>query len=390
MGGLNIAWLNQLDIFHPWAGGAERHCVEVSKRLVRRGHQVTVFSERYGDLPASDTIEGIHIERPAGRVGLHLWARTSLRGFLPQPFDVIIQDLSKVLPWQLHNGSPVPSIAIVRHVNGRLLMREAPLPTGPAFWAAERFYRFAYRDTPVVTEARSTQRTLVELGLPPESIHIVRPGVDHHLFFPNTATKAPRPEILFVGRLKGYKGADLAIEALAELVRTLPAAHLTIAGRGPERERLERLVDRLGVAPSVTFAGFVSAEELAELYRRAWVHVQPSVVEGWGLTAIEAAACGTPTVAFRGGALPESVGPVSEPFLTDDRTGVALAASLRNCIEQLASEPTRLSSALCEYARDFDWDRTASGYEQLLLGVASSLGQPHPTIVGSPLPMFSH
>ncbi len=384
MGGLNIAWLNQLDILHPWAGGAERHCIEVSKRLVRRGHHVTVFSERHGDLAYSDTIEGIRVVRPAGRVGLHLWARTNLLRSWAGPFDVVVHDLSKVLPWQLHNGSPVPTLAVVRHVNGRILMREAPVFTGPAFWAAERCYRFAYGHTPIVTEAGSTQRTLMELGLRPESIHIIRPGVDHRLFHPDGSAKSCTPEILFVGRLKPYKGGDVAIEAMKALTGVYSGAHLTIAGRGPERERLERLAHRHGLDDRVTFVGYVTLEDLAALYRRAWVHIQPSIVEGWGLTAIEAAACGTPTVAFRGGALPESVGPVSEPYLTNERTAPALAAALTRCLDRLGEEPADLSASLCEYAREFDWDHTATAYEQLLYSVARVL-PPIPAAVSTSL-----
>jgi len=319
-----------------------------------------------------------------------MWARTSLPNFSPEPFDVVVHDLSKVLPWQLHRASRVPTVAIVRHVNGRLLMREAPVLTGPAFWAAERFYRFAYGRTPIVTEALATRKTLVDLGLPSGSIRIVRPGVDHGTFYPEPSKKTTVPEILFVGRLKPYKSADLAIGALKLLRQHVPRAHLTIAGRGPERDRLERFAERMGLEDAVTFAGFVSADRLAELYRQSWVHVQPSVVEGWGLTAIEAAACGTPTVAYRAGALVESVGPLSAPFLTEERTSAALAGTLERCISALSNDPNCMSEGLTEYARSFDWDQTAGSYERILMDVASTWAHGEPAAVGSALPAFAH
>jgi len=385
MAGLEIAWLNQLDIFHPWAGGAEKHCIEVSRRLVQRGHRVTIFSERHPGLAPTDSLDGIRIVRPAGRIGLHVWARKNLGARAPPAFDVTIHDLSKVLPWQLRPAANSPTVAIVRHLNGRILMREAPVFTGPAFWAAERYYRTAYRHTPVVTEAQATKRQLVECGLEAGQVQIVRPGVDRQMFHPDPTSKSQVPEILSVGRLKAYKGVDLAIRSFQKVRETFPDAHLTVTGRGPEQERLERLADRLDLRGSVTFTGFVDPGELARLYQQAWVHVQPSVVEGWGYTVIEAAACGTPTVAFRCGALPESVGPVSEPFLTSERNEAALATSLVAILRALRPNPSLYVDALTEYAREFDWDRTTSAYERLLYAT-SRIGGPEPNPVGVPVP----
>jgi glycosyltransferase involved in cell wall biosynthesis len=372
---LSIAWLNQLDSANPWSGGAERHIYEVCRRLAKRGHEVTVYAERLGDMPAAEVREGVHFVRPAGRMGLHLWALLNLRERLRlSRFDAVVHDLSKVLPWRLGEFDGTPTLAVVRHMNGKLLMEEAPKLTGPLFWFAERMYAWAYRGVPFVTEAAETKRVLTALGVPGGSINLVRPGVDHQVFTPEPAEKSRDPEVLYVGRLKVYKGADLAIRAFAEVRRWCPTAHLTIVGRGPEEVRLVELTRRLGLGESVTFAGFVPEADLPPLYRRAWVHVQPSQAEGWGYTVIEAAACGTPTVAFPCGALPESVGPVSSPFLADSVSAEALASSLIRCLAQLIPDPYGLTAALRDYALEFDWDATALAYERLLMSVSERSG----------------
>jgi glycosyltransferase involved in cell wall biosynthesis len=237
----------------------------------------------------------------------------------------------------------------------------------------------------VVTEAHATRRQLIECGLDAGQIEIVRPGVDSQMFWPDASAKTAAPEILSVGRLKAYKGVDIALRAFKQVREAIPSAHLTVTGRGSEEERLVRLANRLGVEDSVTFTGFVEPRELASLYRKAWVHVQPSVVEGWGYTVIEAAACGTPTVAFRRGALPESVGPVSERYLTSDRNEYALARSLLSSLGDLASNPSLHSDALAEYSRQFDWDQTTTAYERLLF-TAARIGYSEPSAYSVPVP----
>lgn len=115
------------------------------------------------------------------------------------------------------------------------------------------------------------------------------------------------PVILTVGRLddrKGYKGHDRIIPIIARLkARGHPARYL-IAGEGPDRPRLERMVSEAGIEELVTFLGFVPDEDLPDLYRAADVFALPSTGEGFGIVFIEAMACGTPAIGLDvGGAL---------------------------------------------------------------------------------------
>jgi glycosyltransferase involved in cell wall biosynthesis len=169
---IRVAWLNQFDPLNPWAGGAERHIAEISTRLVEAGHEVTVFAERYLNSTREESLGGVRIVRPAGRLGMHLWAAESFRG--SQPFDIIVRDLSKVLPWGPTSGWRIPSLAIVRHLNGSVLVNEVPL-AAPALWTVERAYGRLLRDVLVVTEARATARRLVAIGIPPSHITLLKP-----------------------------------------------------------------------------------------------------------------------------------------------------------------------------------------------------------------------
>src|SRR5206468_6536222 len=96
-----------------------------------------------------------------------------------------------------------------------------------------------------------------------------------------------------LGRLKRYKGVETAVRAVALARSKRPDVTLEIAGQGDDRIRLERLARALRQADAVRFLGFVSEEAKRRLLRRAWAVVLPSPKEGWGISNVEAAACGT-------------------------------------------------------------------------------------------------
>ena len=103
------------------------------------------------------------------------------------------------------------------------------------------------------------------------------------------------PIILWIGRVEPYKRADVMLEAMPRILAEVPGAKLVIVGEGSARKGLMERAEALGVAASVTFTGFISEEaKIAELERAAVV-VNTSEKEGWGMTVIEANACGAPS-----------------------------------------------------------------------------------------------
>ncbi|HZV90547.1 MAG TPA: glycosyltransferase, partial [Candidatus Nitrosocosmicus sp.] len=163
------------------------------------------------------------------------------------------------------------------------------------------------------------------------------------------------PEIVFLGRLRRYKGAQHAICALPLVVASVPAAHLTIVGDGPYRPELERLARELGVTERVRFLGAVPQAEKVAVLNRAQVAVNPSPKEGWGLTVIEANACGVPVVASRSPGLIESVRDRETGLLVPHGDHRALAAGL---VQLLTDRDLRLEQARAAiaWARTFDWE----------------------------------
>ena len=196
-------------------------------------------------------------------------------------------------------------------------------------------------------------------GVPAERVVVIHPGVDSQAYRPDPATpRATRPTFLYLGRLKRYKGVELALRAIAAARQSRADITLDICGQGDDRPRLERLARELGLAAAVRFLGFVPEEEKRRLLRRAWAVVFPSPKEGWGITNVEAAACGTPALASDSDGLRESVRDGVTGYLVPHGDSAALA----NRMLALANDPglvERLGLAARSFAEGLSWDAAA-------------------------------
>src|SRR5205807_6413416 len=144
--------------------------------------------------------------------------------------------------------------------------------------------------------------------------------------------------------------------ALARAAR--PDVTLEIAGQGDDRVRLERLARALGQADAVRFLGFVSEEAKRRLLRRAWAVVLPSPKEGWGISNVEAAACGTPALASDSPGLRESVRHGETGYLIPHGDWRRMALALLS----LANDPAlvaRLGRGARTFAEGLSWDEAA-------------------------------
>ena len=142
-----------------------------------------------------------------------------------------------------------------------------------------------------------------------------------------------------------------------------------IAGKGADRPRLEGLVVELGIEALVDFRGYVSEVEKIDVLRRAWANVYPSPKEGWGITNIEAAACGTPSMASDSPGLRESVVQGETGFLIPHGDVTAWADRLRQMCEY-PDQIAGMSAAAIRHASRFTWEETARQTEALLLSAA--------------------
>jgi glycosyltransferase involved in cell wall biosynthesis len=210
----------------------------------------------------------------------------------------------------------------------------------------------AAADVFLVHTERSRRMLLIE-GVDDDRIVHIQPGVDLERFSPGPETNAAKDEftILFVGWLLLRKGIDFLLLALHQL-RNDPELqhiriHLNIVGSGPGRERVDQLIERLDLDEACTFLGAVPYTDMPDVYRAADAFVLPSIAtdtwqEQFGMSLIEAMACGIPTIASFSGAIPEIAG---DSALVQPNDFLAIYEELRMLIYRPDTDQSALRSA---------------------------------------------
>lgn len=218
-------------------------------------------------------------------------------------------------------------------------------------WAANRAAKS-------ITVCEALRTSMIDLGIRAERIVALRNGVDLERFRPVDRAAQRKMlgldgfTLLSVGYLIPRKAHHLIIEALP----LLPDTRLLIAGDGPEKEKLTRLAEALGVAARVTLLGALPQTELRNYYGAVDALVLTSSREGWANVLLEAMACGTPVVASNVWGTPEVVATTEAGVLMEERT----ARGVAQAVKQLrAYYPDH--AATRAYAEGFSWDDTTRG-----------------------------
>ncbi len=355
---MRILILNWQDIKNPLAGGAEVHLHEVFERIARMGHEVTLFCSRFDGAPASEEMNGIHVIREGGRsLFNYLVLRKYFSTFRRQRFDLIVDDMNKI-PFYTPFYVKEPLLGVTHHLFGKSIFLEASFPAASYVYLAERAALPMYKRIHFIVGSPSTYHEMLSGGFRDDRTHLINYGVAHESFRQTGIPKSQTPLIGMLGRLKKYKSVDHLLEAFVIVRQQLPDVKLLIVGDGDDKPRLMSIAGELGISDSVTFTGFVSEENKVRCLNEMHIAVNTSAKEGWGMTAIEANACGTPTVSSNVQGLRDAV--------ADGETGLLYEYGNR---EQLAEKILlllrdehlrgRLTSNALQWARKFDWNIAA-------------------------------
>lgn len=303
-------------------------------------------------------MDGVRVLRGPNEYLFNWWVPLKIRAIGAGQYDIILEYISKVpcfIPLFVRHTRVA---VMVPHLFGKTAFDELPWPLAAYTYALEQPIARVYRHSSFWALSESTAADLRARGIANDRITIIYPGFDEELLRPIAVEKTSQPSLIYVTRLKRYKRVDLPIAAVARLRAEFPGLRLFVTGRGDHEAELRQLATSLGVADAVEFTGFVTEERKHELLQQAWLGVQTSTIEGWGLGVIEAGACGTPTVASNSPGLCEAV--------RDGETGVlvphgdinALVAALRRLLTN-HSERRRLGANAREWARQLSWEREA-------------------------------
>jgi len=413
----------------PGSGGTGRYVYETARRLVDRGHQVSVITRRRGDVPRRGTVEGIQVARYDCSIAEE-WAG-SIVGQLPRAARATASAVDDL------TGGPPDLFSVQGHLTGLLTDQavDTDVPRIVTFhspWPTE--YRIRTRESELAPWRRTLNvelRLLAErrllsrcdrvvtlskymgeecrrvYGLPADANHAVIPGgVDVERFRPDAGTYAPIAgsaddtsdatigcvsndnsiSFLTVRRLSKRMGHDLLLEAFAEVLDRHPGARLFVAGDGPLRDDLECRAAELGVDDRTTFLGYVPDEELPAAYATADVFVLPTTeLEGFGLATLEALSSGTPVVGTPVGGTVEVLGAlvdrqsVPDELLLSTVDAIELARGMATLADLDSDDLASLSRTCRRYARErYMWERTVDQLEEYYRTVTRSSSASRP------------
>jgi glycosyltransferase involved in cell wall biosynthesis len=367
--GLDVLILNWRDLRHPRSGGAEVLTHGHARRLVERGHRVTMFVGRVDGAPHEELVDGVRVIRRGGPVTTRAhalrWHRREARRHAA--FDVVVEEVN-TLPYLLGRLARRPSLLWIHQLAREVWWHEAPRALAPLGYALERSYLRLYRSAPAVVLSESTRSDLLDLGFRKEAVSVVPPAIELPTSQPDV--EKDRGLLVYVGRVAPSKRVGHLVRALAAVRAAGVDARLEVVGRGPQREvdSLTALTRELGIEAFVRFRGYVDSAEKQVLLARASLVLMASVREGWGLAVTEANALGTPAVVYdrpglRDSTVHEETGLVTHPD----------PASLAAGILRALNEP-RLYERLCagaiEWSRQFTWERTSADFERALVDAA--------------------
>lgn len=361
---MKILVLNWRDIKNEWAGGSEVYLFELAKRWVKMGHKVTLFcgQDVRNKLPDEETIDGIEIIRRGGRFSLYFWAFWYYLTRLRNQCDIVV-DVQNGIPFFSVLYCRKPKISIAYHVHGRQFFIELPFPLSSVGYIAEKFlFPLFYSNTRIMAISETTKHDLLKLGFKKKNIDIVYCGISG-LGLSNQYKKFTAPTILYLGRIKKYKRVDMLIKIMPEILKRVPNAHLFVAGWGTEGTSVMDISMRSGMRKKIKIIGTVNETEKKYLLTRAWVFVNPSIGEGWGISVIEANMHGTPAIAFKVAGLSESI--------KDGETGL-LAITENELIEKIClilenkKLREKLSKNSVQWAKRFNWDDAAEESIQVM------------------------
>ncbi|EKD87477.1 MAG: glycosyl transferase family protein [uncultured bacterium] len=354
---MKILILNWRDIKHPLAGGAEISTHEHAKGWVKAGHDVTLFTSSFPGAKEKEIIDGITAIRRGSHYTVHFFA---FLYYLSQgkKFDMVVDEFH-FIPFFTPLYVRKKKLAFIHETAEEVWFKNKTFPLNVIGFILEPFSFLFYGHIPFMTVSESTKRDLMRFRIPQQNIHVVNNGVTR---ISTNVRRGAYPIVMYLGRISDDKGIGDAIDAFAFVQKRHTNAELWIVGKEERKGQIQELKQKLkdlNIARSVEFFGFVTDKKKFDLLAQAWILLHPSIKEGWGLTVIEAASVGTPTVAYKTAGLSDSIQHEKTGILVSEKNPqkLALAVSVL-CTNKKLYE--KMSSSARVWSKQFNWGKSIS------------------------------
>ncbi len=355
---MKILIFNWRDIKNPEAGGAEVYTHEIAKRLVKRGHEITLVSAGFKGGKLREVVDGVSIFRVGNKYTVYWQAKKLYHNYLYQKkFDILLDEINtRPFFCVKFAKNKAKVVALVHQLAKEFWFYEMPFPFSYVGYALEKYWLSAYKDVPTITVSLSTKKDLEDWEF--RNIIIVPNGINVEPVS-QVPQKNDHPTIIFVGRMKRAKKPQDVVEAFEIVKKKINNAELWMIGDGYMREKLQTTKPK-----GVKFWGYIPGNKKNELVKKSWLIAVPGVREGWGQVVTDANALGTPAVGYNIPGLRDSIQDGYNGILVDPDP-----QSLANGILTLIKNQKlreNLSKNAIEWAKQFSWDKSAEKFEKIL------------------------
>jgi glycosyltransferase involved in cell wall biosynthesis len=309
-------------------GGIARVVNDLSKRLIKDGHDVTVVTYREGDAPYFEDDKGVKVYRVDNyminpnnfidwimQMNFNMVAKANEIIAKEGKFDVIHAHdwLVAYAAKTLKNSYDTPIVATIHATESG---RNSGIHDETQRYINDTEWMLTYEATEVIVNSNYMKRELQSLfGLPFEKINVVPNGININMFsgvekdydFRRQYAADNEKIILFMGRLVYEKGVQHLIAAMPKILAGYNDAKLVIAGKGGMLDELKAQVNAMGISNKVYFTGYMDSKQVCKMYKCADISVFPSTYEPFGIVALEAMLSGTPVVVSDIGGLNEII-----------------------------------------------------------------------------------
>ncbi len=370
---------------NPECAGGDLYLSNVARSLASRGNRVIYISERFPGAPFHERLDDVEIRRVERGLG---YALRQLREVfrIRNKVDLIIEEM--------FGGKKLPalSLALTRkrlaiawyQKHDKIFDEQYPQPIASMLRRMERILVRIYSKVPVITLSTKSSIELAEMGVNPSKIHIVPSAAVLETVPSRVPFQKREDHLVFIGKIRKYKRIDHALRCLKRIRESsldLRKVKLVIAGNVGKGDKqylrhLKDLTHELGIEDAVEFRiypGLIPHKEKASLLGNAKILLQPSPVEGFSMTTVEANMCGTPVIVSDG--VPRDVVSHGDNGFVYPFGDIDSMASYSDKLLTDAGLWNQLSANGVSSARKFTWENSASLLELLATEVRSSVGR---------------
>jgi glycosyltransferase involved in cell wall biosynthesis len=375
--------------FPPAPGGAENHVLSISRELLNRGYEISVFSsDLYTEVPfvrmedPQPVIDGVPVRR---------FKSYSLGGemhyvFMPSMLKPLLKTETNIIHTHSYGYFQTNAGALTKQMRGIPLVITPHFHPSWSMWGGtkrkqlRKLYDRVFAKSAllaadiIICHTKNEQALLSGFPIPEEKVRIIPAGIDFKRFESIPSPSCFRDHfgltgriVLYAGRLASNKGLAHLLDAVPKVISEFPDTTFVLVGEDEgERKALELQAERLGISGNVVFCGYISDDKLFKsAFAACNVFGLPSEYEAFGLVLLEAMACEKPCVATRVGGVPEVVDHGRTGLLTEYGRSEQLANAI---IELLGDEGRRkgMGRAGREMVKkEFTWPKIVTQLEEV-------------------------